>query len=187
MLKEALFIATASFAAQSWAQDVPQVDETRKTALQLASRLQSALQEEMKKGPDSAVGVCKDLAPKFAGELSLSTGWHISRVSLKVRNPLLGSADSWETAALTDFDKRAAAADDVAKLERSEIVTEAGRRYLRYIKALPVQPVCLTCHGNADDIPSAVKAKLAAEYPHDRATGYVAGQIRGGVSVKRPL
>lgn len=187
MLKRTLLIAVAGIAAQSCAQDTAQIDETRKTALQLASRLQGALQEELKKGPDAAVGVCKDLAPRLAGELSRSTGWHISRVSLKVRNPLLGTADSWETAALADFEKRAAAGDDVAKLEKSEIVTEGGTQYLRYVKALPAQPACLTCHGGASDIPPAVKAKLATEYPHDRATGYAPGQIRGAITVKRPL
>jgi hypothetical protein len=32
-----------------------------------------------------------------------------------------------------------------------------------------------------------VRARLATEYPHDKATGYSAGQIRGAISIKRPL
>jgi len=28
---------------------------------------------------------------------------------------------------------------------------------------------------------------LTKEYPHDQATGYSVGQIRGAVSIKRPL
>jgi hypothetical protein len=32
-----------------------------------------------------------------------------------------------------------------------------------------------------------VKARLQAEYPHDKATGYGVGQLRGAVTVKRPL
>ncbi|MDQ3259267.1 MAG: DUF3365 domain-containing protein, partial [Pseudomonadota bacterium] len=32
-----------------------------------------------------------------------------------------------------------------------------------------------------------VKATLSQQYPHDRATGYVVGQVRGAISVKRPL
>lgn len=187
MLRRTILVLAAGIAAQSCAHDTAQIDETRKTALQLAGRLQGALQEEMKKGPENAVGVCKDLSPKFASELSRSTGWRISRVSLKVRNPLLGTADGWETAALAEFDKRAAAGEEATKLEKSEIVTEGGTQYLRYIKALPVQPTCLSCHGGSADIPSAVKATLASEYPHDRATGYAAGQVRGGLTVKRPL
>ena len=33
----------------------------------------------------------------------------------------------------------------------------------------------------------AIKAKLNSEYPHDKATGYTLGMLRGAVSIKRPL
>jgi len=32
-----------------------------------------------------------------------------------------------------------------------------------------------------------VKARLAGDYPHDRATGYALGQIRGAVSIKQAM
>jgi hypothetical protein len=32
-----------------------------------------------------------------------------------------------------------------------------------------------------------MKAQIAGEYPHDKATGYAVGQVRGAVTVKRPL
>ncbi|MRR09746.1 DUF3365 domain-containing protein, partial [bacterium] len=32
-----------------------------------------------------------------------------------------------------------------------------------------------------------VKAKLAELYPEDKATGYSAGQIRGAMTLKKPL
>jgi hypothetical protein len=127
------------------------------------------------------------LAPNLAGDVSRQSGWRVSRVSLKVRNPLLGTPDAWEAAALADFDKRAASGEDPAKLEKSEIVSEGGRQFQRYIKALPVQGPCLACHGGPNEISEAVKGKLAAQYPHDQATGYALGQIRGGLTVKRPL
>ena len=41
--------------------------------------------------------------------------------------------------------------------------------------------------GSAETIPANVAAKLATEYPRDRATGYAPGQIRGAVTVKKPL
>jgi Protein of unknown function (DUF3365) len=47
--------------------------------------------------------------------------------------------------------------------------------------------LCTNCHGPADALSTAVKARLQAEYPHDKATGYSVGQIRGAVTVKRPL
>lgn len=180
-------VALGCAAWPAFGADEAMVAETRKTAMQLVGQLGSTLQEELKKGPDAAIGVCKDVAAVKAVELSRQTGWRISRVSQKVRNPLLGIPDAWEAAALADFDKRAAAGEDPAKLEKAETVTEGGRQYLRYIKALPVQSVCVTCHGPEDKIPAEVKARLKMEYPHDRAVGYQAGQIRGGLTVKRPL
>jgi hypothetical protein len=66
-------------------------------------------------------------------------------------------------------------------------VTEPQGRYFRYMKAIAVQPLCLTCHGSPDSIPDLVKARLADHYPHDRATGYALGQIRGAVSIKQSM
>jgi len=67
------------------------------------------------------------------------------------------------------------------------VVEEPAGRYYRYMKAIPVQPLCLTCHGSPDAVPASVQARLRTEYPQDRATGYSVGQVRGGVTVKRPL
>jgi hypothetical protein len=188
MIKKAIVAAALGLAVQPLlAQDAAMVAETRQTALQLVTKLGAALKEEIQKGPDEAVGVCTNIAPREAGALSRRTGWRVTRVSLKVRNPLLGTPDAWEIEALKDFDKRAAAGENAGKLEMSAIVDEGGTQYLRYIKALPVQPMCLSCHGTDATITSSVKAKLAVEYPHDKAVGYTAGQVRGGLSVKRPL
>jgi hypothetical protein len=55
------------------------------------------------------------------------------------------------------------------------------------MKGIVLQSGCTACHGSVDVIDATVKARLAEEYPHDQATGYVAGQVRGGVSIKRPL
>ncbi len=57
-------------------------------------------------GPGSAIKVCRDIAPAIASEASRKNGWHVSRVSLKVRNPLLGTPDAWEQKVLADFDRR---------------------------------------------------------------------------------
>ena len=72
-------------------------------------------------------------------------------------------------------------------MEYSETIDEPRGRYFRYMKALPMQPLCLTRHGTADNIPEQVKAKIAIEYPHDRATGYGLGQVRGAVTIKLPV
>lgn len=55
------------------------------------------------------------------------------------------------------------------------------------MKALPVGPLCVSCHGPPEKISEAVKAQIGVDYKHDTAVSYVPGQIRGAVSVKRPL
>ena len=160
----------------------------RATASGLIQRLGAKLKEEMVAGgPDNAIAVCRDIAPGLAGELSRETGARVSRISLKTRNPLLGQPDAWEQQVLAEFDQQAARGAKLEALERSEVVTEPQGRFLRYMKAIPVQPLCLTCHGTTDSIPDPVKARLAADYPHDRATGYVLGQIRGAVTIKQSV
>ena len=161
---------------------------SRETSGQLIQQLGAQLRAELAKGgPEGAVAICKTIAPELAGRLSRDTGWRVSRVSLKTRNPLLGSPDVWEQRGLEAFDQRAAAGEKPENLELAEIVEEPTGRYYRYMKALPVQPLCLTCHGAAETIPPEVQQRLRVEYPNDRATGYRAGQVRGAVSVKRPL
>jgi hypothetical protein len=160
------------------------LSEARKVATTLPPKLIVALQDEIKKsGPEGAIPVCKDMAPRMAGEISQQTGWKIKRVSLKARNDARAIPDSWEKAALEDFDKRAAAGEAPTKLEKGEKI---GNEY-RFVKALPVQPLCLSCHGPADQLSPAIKAVHGQTYPNDRATGYSEGQIRGVISVRKAL
>jgi hypothetical protein len=165
-----------------------QTTEARALASQMVQQLGAALKKELAaNGAEGAVSVCRDLAPAIAGELSRKSGGRVARVSLKTRNPLLGDPDVWEQQVLAEFDRRAAGGEKVESLEYSETMDEPQGRYFRYMKALPVQPLCLSCHGTAENIPDQVKARLAIDYPHDRATGYVLGQVRGAVTIKQPV
>ncbi|UCH46642.1 MAG: DUF3365 domain-containing protein [Betaproteobacteria bacterium] len=162
--------------------------EARQVSKDLIKQLGGALKQALKEsGPEGAISVCRDTAPMLAASLSRQTGWKVSRVSLKTRNPLIGQPDAWEQKVLGEFDEAAAAARNTTNLEHAEIVDEPDGRYFRYMKALPVKPLCLTCHGSEKLIPDPVKARLRQEYPNDRATGYYAGQIRGAVTIKRRL
>jgi hypothetical protein len=168
--------------------DAQLLSESRQVAgsllQQLGARLRSALEEN---GPEGAVPVCRNIAPELAGQLSRETGWRVARVSLRTRNPLLGSPDAWEQNALAEFDRRAAAGEKAEAMEVGEIVQEPAGRYFRYVKAIPVGPLCVTCHGPRDQISPFVVEQLAKEYPHDRAVGYTPGQVRGAVTIKRRL
>ncbi len=179
-------IFAAAFALSASAQD-DSLAESRSVAVALIQQLGAQLKTEMAAGgADAAIKVCTKIAPEFATKFSLETGWRVTRVSLKARNPLIGTPDAWEQQALKNFDARAAAGDAVDKLEHSEIVDEPNGRYFRYVKALPVQALCLACHGGTEQISESVKSALLRIYPHDRAIGYVPGQVRGAISIKRP-
>jgi len=162
--------------------------EAQQVAKELVSTLGAALKQALSEsGPEAAISVCRDTAPMIANSLSRRTGWKVGRVSLKVRNPLIGQPDAWEQKILQRFDYEAVGGASAAKLYAAEIVTEPQAEYFRYMKALPVKPLCLTCHGTERTIPESVQTRLAEEYPNDAATGYAAGQIRGAVSIKRLL
>lgn len=184
LLIGAVALVTPFVATLTHANDAALLDEARKVSVMLPPKLLVALKEEMSKsGPEGAIPVCKDMAPKMAGEISQQSGWKIKRVSLKARNDARAIPDAWERAALEDFDRRAAAGEPPEKLEKGEKV---GSEY-RYVKALPVQALCLSCHGSAEQISPAVKSVLGQHYPKDLATGYSIGQIRGAISVRKPL
>lgn len=179
----------AAFSIPALADDLARYqDESRAVALPFMKQLGAANQKAVAEGGhDAAIKVCKDIAPGMAGEISRKQGWKLTRVSLKVRNPLLGTPDAWEQKVLQEFEARAAKGEKPDTMEYAEIVKEPSGNSFRYMKAIALQQGCVACHGPADQIPANVKARLAEDYPHDQATGYTPGQIRGAVSIKRPL
>ncbi len=169
------------------AEDAPELTASRAIALKLIASLGAELKAALAAGgPANAVRVCKDVAPALAGELSRTHGARVTRVSLKVRNPLLGTPDAWEQQVLTAFDERAETAEPVASLEYGAWVDEPQGRSYRYMKAIPVQPLCLSCHGAVESLAPEVASRLQQDYPADRAVGYRLGQLRGAVSVRTP-
>ena len=184
----ALSAIATLLALPAHAADTPDLAPQRAAATALVQQLGAELKKEIAaNGPEGAIGVCKELAPKIAGELSRKEGWKLTRVSLKTRNPMLGTPDAWEQQVLQQFDARAAAGDKPETLEIAEVVQEPAGRYLRYAKAIPMQAQCVACHGGAEDVKPAVQARLAETYPHDRATGYAPGMVRGAISIKQAL
>lgn len=84
----------------AFAEDMPWLVEARKVAGAVPPKLLQVLNEEIAKGgPESAIGVCREKAPKMAKTASEQTGWNIRRVSLRQRNPK-AVPDAWERAAL---------------------------------------------------------------------------------------
>lgn len=148
--------------------------------MQLKARLQSAVEAG---GPANAIAVCNVGAPEIAAQLS-KDGWHVGRTSLKLRNPS-NRPDEWEMAALHAFEKQLADGVPAADLQTSTIETDQGTARYRFMKAIPIDTVCMACHGEAIGEP--VRAALAEKYPHDAATGYKVGELRGAFTISKTL
>jgi hypothetical protein len=162
-------------------------EAARQTAAGLIQTLGGELKATMTVGgPATAIGVCKEKAPKIAAEAAQKTGFSIKRVSPKNRNPK-GVPDAWESEALASLEKRLAAGEKPESLDMSAVVDTPEGKVFRYAKALPTLPLCLNCHGDPDKLSPEVKAKLAAEYPDDKAVGYSAGMLRGVLSMKKAM
>lgn len=188
-MKRSLAITLLLTALPALAQDIAALTaDTKKTVLPVVPKVVAAMQEAVaSQGIAGAIPVCKETAPSLIKEKRQETGWDIGRVSLKARNAERATPDLWEVRQLADFNIRAANGEKPETLEKSEIVTVDGKPVFRYMKALPAADVCLKCHGPAESLDAGLKAKLAESYPHDQATGYSMGQIRGALTVKRPL
>lgn len=163
-------------------------EESRALANQLTTQVRGELVRELERtGPVRAIIVCKYSVPEITSNMSRQTGMRVTRVSLRARNKALGDPDAWEQKVLLDFEKRVFKGEKTDGLEYHEIVDEPVGRYFRYMKAIPMMQLCMSCHGSGSQISDGVRAQLAAEYPLDRAMDYQVGQVRGAVSVKKLL
>ncbi|MDO6681917.1 DUF3365 domain-containing protein [Oceanobacter sp. 5_MG-2023] len=154
--------------------------EARQQAMMFGKQLMQTVQKGMKAGgPTEAIHLCNVEAPEIATAHSQGD-WAVGRTSLKIRNPD-NAPDSWELATLKDFDQRLAAGETPATLEAS--IVENGE--YRYMKAIPTGALCLNCHGSA--LAEPVQTRLSKLYPHDKAVGYQAGQLRGAFTLRKTL
>ncbi len=162
--------------------------EAVETTKAFVTKLGGAMKKEMKAGgPVAAVKICSELAPQITAEISRNKGWKVTRVGTRIRNPMLAMPDTWEQQILAQFSDRASKGETFDKMAFAEVVEEKDGKYFRFMKAIGVKDQCLACHGDTAKMDPAVKKLLNERYPHDQATGYKTGDLRGAVSIKRPL
>lgn len=169
---------TAAEPAPGW------VDQARHAAGALGSELKRALTTAMQEnGPVFAIEVCRIQAPAIAERVS-TDGLDVGRTSLNVRNPD-NAPDAWEERTLADFERRMAAGEPPAQIESFVIRNDGKRRYGQWMKAIPTQGLCTTCHGS--DIRPELAEAIDAAYPQDEARGFSVGELRGAFSVEIDL
>jgi Protein of unknown function (DUF3365) len=184
----ALLVFCANANATSDEPPRPALDEARKASAELVGSVRGELLKAVEaSGPLRAIVVCKYTVPEIASAISRRYGARVTRVSLTPRNPALGWGDAWEQKVMMNFDERVAKGEKAEGLEHYEVVAEPSGRFLRYMRALPQLPVCMNCHGPANQISESIRSQLQHDYPHDKAIGVAVGQLRGAVTFKKPL
>lgn len=123
---------------------------------------------------ETFVQVCQPVG-KRARELSEASGWSISQVAIKYRNPA-HQADEQAAIVMQRF-------EDIPELEdvweRIVVEPETGWRYFAPIR---VESACLACHGEKESRPEFV----VQGYPDDTAFDFKEGDLRGLYSVFVP-
>lgn len=163
--------------------DLAALTEQAKVAVKaLGGNLKSKLEAALKDGaPENAIDICQITAPEINKAVSAEHGMSVNRVSLKNRNPVSGQANEWQAKVLQDFETRKLNGESPDTLVYSEVVNNE----FRFMKAIPTAAVCLNCHGA--QLKTSVKERLAERYPHDKATGYKEGDLRGAFVVVKNL
>lgn len=184
-----VFLLTLTLPAFSTESQEPEhlkyLEQSKKTAQAFMQTLGGALKKQLELGgAESAIGVCKQVAPALASEYS-SDGRTVKRVSLKARNIVQGTPDTWERSVLEGFDRQQN--KPIGEMEVAQVMSDSDGRWFRFMKAIPTQPMCLQCHGQPADISAGVRQLLLQEYPQDKAVGYSSGQVRGAISIKYRL
>lgn len=181
-------VATAATPPEPAAVPQPVVEQAAGIANRFGAELTARLQAAMADGgPAAAVEVCQNEAPAIASRLSRETGWQVHRVGTRVRNPHTGQPDAWEQLALQELERRVLAGDKSEQLVIATTVREPQGDAHRYMRAIVTGPLCVVCHGAPEQQSPQLRASLGKAYPHDAATGYALGELRGAFSLRRPV
>ncbi|GAC19337.1 Tll0287-like domain-containing protein [Paraglaciecola arctica] len=149
-----------------------------------ASELKRNLSKAIQAGGfEEGVVACKDIAPSVAAK-SPTSGWKVGRTSLKTRNKK-NIPDTWERSILNGFESQYSTGSDIKSLIGFAEHIEQQTITLRYMKAIPVDGLCLSCHG--ENVSAEVKKILDEQYPNDDAIGYKIGDLRGAFTLSQTI
>jgi hypothetical protein len=160
------------------------IEQSRQLTMQLGGQLKGELTKAIADGgPIAAINVCYMRAPEIAAQLSKSSGARVGRTALRVRNPS-NAPDSLERSVLEQFATDLGSGPIDRPLEAVFEIRRGDALERRYMRAIPTDALCLTCHGKT--LAPELAAAIAKSYPGDQGTGFELGQLRGAFSVIWP-
>ena len=124
-------------------------------------------------GPAAAIEVCSQEARSIAETVGREQGVKIGRTSFRLRN-----SDNQPPAWAREFVDQRMDTPQFLRLDSGDTAA---------LLPIKLQPQCLACHGQADELAPGVADKLAALYPNDAATGFAAGDLRGWFWIEVPV
>ena len=179
-----LVLSPMMLSAGEPATDTAWVDQRRQLAMQLGGQLKAELTNAIAEGgPMAAINICYLRAPEIAAQLSQASGARVGRTALRVRNPS-NAPDDLERTVLEQFAADLGSGPIDRPLEAVFEIRRGDAVERRYMRAIPTDALCLTCHGKT--IAPELAAAIARDYPKDQATGFEQGQLRGAFSVVWP-
>lgn len=137
--------------------------------------LQLALSQGLEQGSVEAIASCRLRAPEIAKGLSRD-GIRLGRTSHRLRNPS-NAALEWVRPILESYVRGS------SELTARAVPLPGDRS--GYVEPILLQPLCLTCHGDA--LAPDIAARIGELYPQDHATGFRVGDLRGVFWVEFPM
>ncbi len=182
-----LITATSLIAGEANAtnSNMPQeVKEGIKYIKMLGKELKANVKMRMKKDKSGveAAEFCANNASKIAKSVSAKfpEGVRVYRTSLKVRNTN-HKPDETDIKILNQLQAKFDKKEPVKK----PLVVKVGDK-VRVYKPLVIEPVCLKCHGNINNINPKIKEIISKKYPDDKAINYKVGDLRGVIVAEMP-
>ena len=187
LMKRALLITLCSAAlmANPYESNQEEYDSVVKTGQEVSSTLLKTLGMNLQKhmeaeGPVGAAAFCSTKAYALTADVDDQFGKdvQVKRISLKERNPA-NRAEGNEKAILESLEKL----QQNGVVLPPYLVERVNKETYKYYKPLLInKQVCLKCHGDVGKNQE-LSQFFEKTYPHDKATGYKFGDLRGAVVV----
>lgn len=153
-------------------------EEVLEKGAAISGKLMAALLKELTvkmntEGVTEAISYCSLQALPITLQISEEEEVELGRVSHKFRNPL-NAANEEELRLIGNYIKLQHEGGQLLPV----VVAGKGTKTF-YSPILLAAPLCLSCHGNPEEIDPGVLAVINGKYPGDRAVNFQLNEVRG--------